>query len=75
VFGPHMENFQAIVARWREAGAAVQIRDAAELRAQLQDLLAQPDRRTALAAKAREIVAAHTGATARTVEALLAPKP
>jgi len=71
VFGPHMENFAAIVTRWREAGAAVQVRDAAELRAQLEDLLAHPERRTELAELARSIVAAHTGATRRTSAVLL----
>lgn len=72
VFGPNMENFQAIVSRWREAEAAVQVADPAELRTCLAELLAQPDRRVALAAKARAVVAAHEGATARTVGILLA---
>ena len=72
VFGPHMENFQAIVARWREAEAAVQVADAAELRTRLAELLAQPERRIELARRASEIVAAHAGATARTVAVLLA---
>lgn len=72
VFGPNMENFQAIVTRWREAEAAVQVADAAELRSRLAELLAQPERRTTLAAKARDIVAAHEGSTARTVKVLLA---
>jgi len=75
VFGPHMENFAAIVARWREAGAAVQVRHAAELRSQLEDLLAQPERRTELARLARDIVADHTGATVRTVRVLMGLQP
>ena len=74
VFGPHMENFAAIVTRWREAGAAVQVRDPAELREQLEDLFARPERRAELARRAGEIVAAHAGATVRTVGALLAAK-
>jgi 3-deoxy-D-manno-octulosonic-acid transferase len=75
VFGPHMENFAAIIARWRAAGAAVQVRDAAELRRQLEDLLAQPERRAKLARLAREIVAAHHGATLRTARVLMDLKP
>jgi 3-deoxy-D-manno-octulosonic-acid transferase len=75
VFGPHMENFQAIVARWLAADAAVQVRDPAELRAQIQDLLARPERRKQLVARAQETVAAHAGATARTVEVILARQP
>jgi 3-deoxy-D-manno-octulosonic-acid transferase len=66
-----MENFAAIVARWREADAAVQVKDAAELHAQLSDLLANPQRRQTLAQRAREIVAGHSGATERTVAAVL----
>jgi 3-deoxy-D-manno-octulosonic-acid transferase len=75
VFGPHMENFAAIVARWREVDAAVQVADAAELQAQLAELLADPNRCRDLAQRARKIVAAHEGATARTAETLLAGKP
>ena len=71
VYGPNMENFAAIVARWREAGAAVQVRDEAELQAQLADLLADPQRRETLAQRAREIVTAHAGATARTTATVL----
>jgi 3-deoxy-D-manno-octulosonic-acid transferase len=75
VFGPHMENFAAIVGRWREAGAAVQVRDAAELRVQVADLLDRPARRDELAALARKIVDAHRGATRRTVSVLLGCRP
>ena len=72
VYGPHMENFAAIVARWREEEAAVQVRDEAELKEQLADLLANASRRETLAHRAREIVTAHFGATERTVAAVLA---
>lgn len=75
VFGQHMENFAAIVARWLEADAAVQVADAAALEAALEELLAQPERRDLLARRAREMVAAHAGATRRTAEVLLAVKP
>jgi 3-deoxy-D-manno-octulosonic-acid transferase len=75
VFGPHMENFAAIVGRWREAGAAVQVRDAAELRTQVADLLERPARRDELAGLARKIVDAHRGATRRTVNVLLSSQP
>jgi len=72
VYGPHMENFAAIVTRWREAGAAVQVRDAAELQKELADLLANPKRREILAQRAGEIVRAHAGATERTAATALA---
>ncbi len=75
VFGPHMENFAAVVARWQEVEAAVQVADAGELQTQLAQLLADPDRRDALAQRAQESVAAHKGATVRTVTTLLARNP
>src|SRR5258707_1772548 len=66
VFGPHMENFASIVARWREEDAAVQVRDETELQEQLLDLLGNAARRETLATRAREIVARHFGATEKT---------
>ncbi len=71
VYGPNMENFIAIVSRWREEDAAVQVRDEAELKEQIGDLLANATRRESLALRAREIVTAHFGATERTVKAVL----
>ncbi len=71
VFGPHMENFAAITARWLSADAAVQVRDAAELRTLLATLLADPARRATLAQRALALAAEHTGATTRTAETLL----
>ena len=71
VFGPHMENFAAITVRWLAADAAVQVRDAAELRTQLATLLGDPARRATLAQRAIALAAEHTGATTRTAETLL----
>jgi 3-deoxy-D-manno-octulosonic-acid transferase len=71
VYGPNMENFAAIVTRWREEEAAVQVRDETELREQVSDLLANATRRESLALRAREIVTAHFGGTERTVKAVL----
>ena len=71
VFGPHMENFAPIVTRWLAAGAAVQIRDAAELRTQLATLLADAPRRETLAQRARALATQHAGATHRTAALLL----
>jgi 3-deoxy-D-manno-octulosonic-acid transferase len=66
-----MENFGAVVTRWREADAAVQVQDERELASQMGKLLADPERRETLARRAREIVAAHSGATRRTALAVL----
>jgi 3-deoxy-D-manno-octulosonic-acid transferase len=71
VFGPHMENFAAVVSRWLAADAAVQVRDAAELRAQVATLLNDAPRRAQLVERARDIAAIHTGATTRTAQVLL----
>lgn len=75
IYGPHMENFAAIVNRWREAGAAVQVRDVAELRTQIEDLLRDPEKRDRLAQSARQIVSSHRGSTARTVKVALDAQP
>ncbi len=71
VFGPHMENFAPIVTRWLTTDAAVQIRDATELRTQLSTLLADAPRCATLAQRARAIAQLHEGATRRTAELLL----
>jgi 3-deoxy-D-manno-octulosonic-acid transferase len=71
VFGPHMENFAPIVTRWLAADAAIQVGTAADLRTQIDALLADPVRRTTLAERARAIVEIHAGATARTAACLL----
>ncbi len=71
IFGPHMENFAPIVARWLAGDAAVQVRDAAELRSQLATLFADAPRRAQLAERARAIAAIHSGATERAVGVLL----
>jgi 3-deoxy-D-manno-octulosonic-acid transferase len=71
IFGPHMENFAPIVARWLAGDAAVQVRDPADIRAQFAALLADAPRRAALAERARAIAAIHSGATERAVRVLL----
>ncbi len=71
IFGPHMENFAPLVSRWLAADAAIQVRDAAELRTQIATLLTDAFRRDTLTQRARAIAAIHEGATARTAELLL----
>jgi 3-deoxy-D-manno-octulosonic-acid transferase len=70
VFGPHMENFSAIVDRWLQNDAAIQVSDAAELKTQLARLLSDPTLRKALASHAIELLAPHRGATERTAALL-----
>ncbi len=71
LFGPHMENFRAVVSRLIAADAAIEAPDEAALEAAIAALLRDPARRDALARRAREIVAAHEGATGRTARLVL----
>jgi len=71
LFGPHMENFAAVVRILLERQAAIQVRDAAELQRALARLLDDAALRERMAGNARAVLAPHEGATARTA-ALLA---
>jgi len=71
VFGPHMENFQTVVSRFLEAGAASEAADERALEAIIAELLREPDRREAMARRALGIVAPHEGAAERTARLAL----
>ena len=71
LFGPHMENFRAVVSRLLEGDAAVRAQDEATLEAAVAALLRDPARRESLARKALRIVAAHEGATERTARLVM----
>lgn len=75
LFGPHMENFSKLAQALVEHGAAVTVRDAADLEGQIARLLRDPAAARALVANAQAILASHAGATMRTAELLLALKP
>ena len=70
VVGPHMENFQEIADRFREAGALVQIASAAELAPAVLALLGDDSRRHAMGERARAVIEQNRGALQRTLEAL-----
>ena len=71
VFGPHMENF-SVFARWLvERSAAVQVHSANELHQATVDLLRDAKARERLVANAQNVLATHTGATARTARLIL----
>ena len=72
LFGPHMENFSAVVDKWLAQEAAIQVADADALKAQVARLLADPPLRETMSANALKAVAPHQGATGRTAELLLA---
>jgi 3-deoxy-D-manno-octulosonic-acid transferase len=70
IVGPHMENFQEIADEFRDAGALVQIAEAAALGPAVRRLLADPPERERLGARARALVEGNRGALRATVEAL-----
>lgn len=70
VFGPHVWNFHDTAARLVEAGAAVQVSDAAGLEATVRRLLADAAERERLGTAARQFVLRQQGATERTIALL-----
>ena len=71
VFGPHMENFAALVRQFLAAGGAVQVPDEAALVREAGALLADASRGEALVARAAAVLQAHRGSNRRTAELLL----
>ncbi|MGZ4821130.1 MAG: 3-deoxy-D-manno-octulosonic acid transferase, partial [Terriglobales bacterium] len=69
VVGPYTENFRDVVQLFR-AGDAVVVSSAGQLASTFLDLLADESLRCDLARRAREILRANSGATARTAAAL-----
>jgi 3-deoxy-D-manno-octulosonic-acid transferase len=63
--GPHVENFVAVTAMLKEAGAVIQIDDAAELEAVLIDLAQKPRLREKMGKSGQMVVAKNRGATDR----------
>jgi 3-deoxy-D-manno-octulosonic-acid transferase len=71
VFGPHMENFEAIVKAFLAAAGAQQVQDAVELEGAIDVLLKEPERRQQLGARALQVVQDNRGAIDRTVDMIL----
>lgn len=72
VVGPHMENFAALMDHFRAKRAVIEVADEGGLTRVVAELLADAPRSRELGARARTVLDAHIGATARTA-ALLAP--
>jgi len=70
VVGPNMENFPDIMQDLREAGAIVQVADAAQLAVEVGRLLDDSAYRRTYGDKARAVVDARRGAIKRMVEAI-----
>lgn len=67
VTGPHLHNFADIARRLREVDALCVGRDAGAVGAELEALLAEPQRREHMAAAALELVREGRGAVERTL--------
>ena len=68
MFGPHMHNFRDIARLFLEAGAAVEVRDAADLAKNCLHLLSDEARCRQLGAGAKRMLEKESGATARVME-------
>lgn len=71
VFGPHMENFSSLVAQFLAADAAACVKDAEELGDALQAQLSSSTFGIESAARAKEVLNSHRGASARTAGLIL----
>lgn len=72
LMGPSFENFRDIVAKMQEAGGIAIVQDKDRMHAALVELLANSDRAKAMGERGRRVFEEQQGATARTVEALVA---
>ncbi len=69
-FGPHTQNFEDIARRLIEADGAVRLHKPADLARFAERCLSDPPAADSLGLQARKVVAAHRGATARTIKQL-----
>lgn len=67
IFGPHMFHFEEIASLALERGAAVQVRDSAELADAVRAWLEQPDQRRAAGEAAHSLMEDNRGALQRTL--------
>lgn len=68
VFGPSMENFREIAARFSSSGAGIQVRSGEKLGSAWAELIADSPRREQMGRKAHALVEANRGATERSLE-------
>ncbi len=71
IYGPHMENFEPLVAALAHCDGARRVADFASLEAMALRLLTEPEVSAQIAARGHDSLARHEGATARTVERLM----
>src|SRR5262249_52712955 len=71
VFGPNMQNFEAIAKTFVEHNGAIQVRDAAELETAFVQLLGNEAKAAELGKNARHIVRENSGGIERTVDMIV----
>jgi 3-deoxy-D-manno-octulosonic-acid transferase len=71
VFGPYMQNFEAIARAFVERNGAIQVKDVASLENALTMLLANKDKANELGNNALEVVRENIGAIDRTIDMLV----
>jgi 3-deoxy-D-manno-octulosonic-acid transferase len=71
VFGPNMQNFEAIAKAFVENHGAVQVSNEVELEAAVAELLADENRAAELGRNALRVVGENTGAIERTVDMIV----
>ena len=71
LFGPQMQNFEALVALLHQENGAIQVPDTAALEVALKQLLEDPARRQSLGEAGHRALAAHQGAAQATVSLIL----
>lgn len=71
VFGPNMQNFEAIAAAFVNARAARQERDAAGVERAIEELLASSEQRAELGKNALKVVSENRGSIERTLDMIL----
>ncbi len=72
VFGPSMENFREMAARFASSGAGIQVSSGEKLGSVWVELIQNPARRDEMGRKARALVESNRGATARSLERIAA---
>ena len=66
-----MENFKAVVDKWLDCGAAIQVQDRIALKEAISRLLADPKLCETMSERACQAVAQHQGATKCTAKLLV----
>lgn len=71
IFGPNMQNFEAIAKALVEGDGAIQVSNPEQLEAAFHKLLGSPDRRETLGRNAIRVIRENSGAIDRTVEMIV----